>query len=289
MLEYLAYGAIGISMATAILTFRLLSSEQRKENPNESILKMIKLFMVLTVFFAVFFGVVELIKGDGEEAPVNFVSSIDQVKDKQLETFALQKNQLDGKKVDVVLYYDENGKEGTNSAILGKLNPNVKQDFKAAKNDNNEWDVLLGEARLGRVFSSWNVLSKRGRRGEWVNVGKWHRLNKSTGQPSNFWFKIDEIHWVHRTDTTGNYRFTVNFGEGESESAVSRCSEGCVFYETINGKINLTKLRPLSSKHWKRDYFVAFGAGQPTKSNPATSVIDRVELYNAYALQTGLD
>lgn len=63
-LNYLQYGAIGIAMALAILTFRLLSKEQEREEVRENMMKAIKSFMVITVAVPVFFGVTELLNAD---------------------------------------------------------------------------------------------------------------------------------------------------------------------------------------------------------------------------------
>lgn len=58
-LDFLKYGAIGISLALAILSYRLLSKEQEKEVERPAFLKSIKSYMYLTVFLSVFFGMME--------------------------------------------------------------------------------------------------------------------------------------------------------------------------------------------------------------------------------------
>jgi hypothetical protein len=60
-LDFLKYGAMGISLALAILSFRLLSKEQEKETERPAFLKSIKNYMWLTVFLSVFFGFLEIV------------------------------------------------------------------------------------------------------------------------------------------------------------------------------------------------------------------------------------
>ena len=60
-LNFLKYGAIGISLALAILSFRLLSKEQDKTEVRQPILNSIKTYIFLTLFLSVFFGSVEIV------------------------------------------------------------------------------------------------------------------------------------------------------------------------------------------------------------------------------------
>lgn len=60
-LDFLKYGAIGISLALALLSYRLLSKEQEKETERPTILKSIKTYMLLTLVLSLFFGLMELL------------------------------------------------------------------------------------------------------------------------------------------------------------------------------------------------------------------------------------
>jgi hypothetical protein len=60
-LDFLKYGAIGISLALAILSYRLLSKEQDKPEVRIPILNSIKTYFLLAVFLSVFFGSIEII------------------------------------------------------------------------------------------------------------------------------------------------------------------------------------------------------------------------------------
>ena len=61
LIDFLKYGAMGISLALAILSYRLLSKEQDKENVREPMLKSIKNYFILAVLLSVFFGVIEIV------------------------------------------------------------------------------------------------------------------------------------------------------------------------------------------------------------------------------------
>lgn len=60
-LDFLKYGAIGISLALAVLSYRLLSKEQEKDTERPAILKSIKTYMLLTLVLSLFFGLMELV------------------------------------------------------------------------------------------------------------------------------------------------------------------------------------------------------------------------------------
>ncbi len=59
--DFLKYGAIGISLALAILSYRLLSKEQEKDAVRPEMLKSIKNYFLLAIFLSVFFGSTELV------------------------------------------------------------------------------------------------------------------------------------------------------------------------------------------------------------------------------------
>lgn len=59
-LEFLKYGAIGIAMVLAVLSYRLLSKEQEKENVREPMLKSIRNYFLLSIVLSLFFGITEI-------------------------------------------------------------------------------------------------------------------------------------------------------------------------------------------------------------------------------------
>lgn len=58
---FLKYGAIGISLALAILSYRLLSKEQDRDIIREPMLKAIKGFLFLALALSIFFGITEIV------------------------------------------------------------------------------------------------------------------------------------------------------------------------------------------------------------------------------------
>ncbi|MCF8374427.1 MAG: hypothetical protein K9H64_22590 [Bacteroidales bacterium] len=60
-IDFLKYGAIGISLALALLAFRLLSKEQENAEERPAMLKSIRNYFIMAVFLSVFFGVTEIV------------------------------------------------------------------------------------------------------------------------------------------------------------------------------------------------------------------------------------
>lgn len=60
-LEFLKYGAIGIAMALAVLSYRLLSKEQDRENVREPMLKSIRNYFMMAILLSAFFGGIEVL------------------------------------------------------------------------------------------------------------------------------------------------------------------------------------------------------------------------------------
>lgn len=71
-IDFLAYGAIGIALALAILSYRLLSREQQKDQVREPMLKSIRNYFILSIILSLFFGTGEVISmfagGDGQSS-----------------------------------------------------------------------------------------------------------------------------------------------------------------------------------------------------------------------------
>lgn len=58
-IDFLKYGAIGISLALAILSYKLLSKEQDKPDVREPMLKSIRTYFLFALFLSIFFGALE--------------------------------------------------------------------------------------------------------------------------------------------------------------------------------------------------------------------------------------
>jgi len=61
-LDFLAYGALGVSLALAILSYRLLSREQEKPEVRLPMLRSIRSYLIFAIVLSLFFGTVELIE-----------------------------------------------------------------------------------------------------------------------------------------------------------------------------------------------------------------------------------
>ncbi len=61
LLDFLAYGALGISLALAILAYRLLSKEQDKDTVRLPILKAIRGYLIFALTLSLFFGLTEFL------------------------------------------------------------------------------------------------------------------------------------------------------------------------------------------------------------------------------------
>lgn len=61
-IDFLTYGAIGIALALSILSYQLLSKEQKRDDVRELMLKYIRTFFLLSITLSLFFGITEIIK-----------------------------------------------------------------------------------------------------------------------------------------------------------------------------------------------------------------------------------
>jgi predicted PurR-regulated permease PerM len=52
MINFISYGAIGLGLALAILTYKLLHNEQKKQNPNNNIITALYGFMVFSMIIS---------------------------------------------------------------------------------------------------------------------------------------------------------------------------------------------------------------------------------------------
>ncbi|GEM_PF-3574340 len=77
-IDFLAYGAIGIALALAILSYRLLSKEQQREEVREPMLKSIRNYFIMSIVLSLFFGTGEIISN---------MMSKEQVTENTLEDF----------------------------------------------------------------------------------------------------------------------------------------------------------------------------------------------------------
>lgn len=248
MIDFLGYGAIGIALASAILSFRLLVAEQKKENPSEPILKMIKLFIGLTVFFALFFGFTELFK---ERKAKNFTvkSAVEFLRTADSTEFVLN-SQPGSKNADVVLNFGKG-----ESVILGGLLGDPTKNLNAKKgNDGNSWGIFFGDTPLGEIeteLMEYRLIADS-TNGKKFEKGTWYPVNDS-----DFWFKINEI-----SGKFPNYVYNVSYGEGSNQNDVVEAPRSMDYSKTDDGYIFLKQeFERVYHKSWMKQYYVKFGAG----------------------------
>ncbi len=70
-ISVLKYGAIGIALALAILSYRLLSQEQQREKVRAPMLKSIRFYLIFSMILSILFGAVEFLNStlNGESRP----------------------------------------------------------------------------------------------------------------------------------------------------------------------------------------------------------------------------
>lgn len=78
-IDFLKYGAIGISLALAILSYRLLSKEQAKTEPRDSILRSIGYYMALTLVLSLLFGISEILTKQSSEENTTAKAEIESI------------------------------------------------------------------------------------------------------------------------------------------------------------------------------------------------------------------
>jgi hypothetical protein len=104
-LEFLKYGAIGIALALAVLSYNLLSKEQDKPKIRPSMLKTIKTYFGLALGLSLFFGVLEV-----------------------LPMFVPDKNGYDFKEIDRIWgTYVKNNEDSTYQEKLARIEMKLKE------------------------------------------------------------------------------------------------------------------------------------------------------------------
>lgn len=138
-INFLKYGAIGIALALAILSYRLLSKEQEKDTERPGFLRSIRNFMWLAIFLSVFFGLLEIVplllnnnKSDSNSFVVNVWSNyFSQFNDSTAE----QKERR-------ISAYIENSQRGTDTALICKQYIDKLEQY-STENDNGFYQNII--------------------------------------------------------------------------------------------------------------------------------------------------
>lgn len=126
-MEFLTYGAIGIAMVLIVLSYKLLSKEQDREDVRDPMLKSIKSYITLALILAAFFGVTEivsmLVSGNSEAQSLS--SEIERI-------------------------YNRNFKEGENKSLNDKLatiDESLRKGTTSKSEETGEKDKEIAELR----------------------------------------------------------------------------------------------------------------------------------------------
>ncbi|HNV52597.1 MAG TPA: hypothetical protein PLH91_13630 [Tenuifilaceae bacterium] len=138
-INFLKYGAIGIALALAILSYRLLSKEQEKDTERPGFLRSIRNFMWLAIFLSVFFGLLEIVplllnnnKSDSSSFVANVWSNyFSQFNDSTAE----QKERR-------ISTYIEDSQRGTDTALICKQYIDKLEQYEA-ENDNGFYQNII--------------------------------------------------------------------------------------------------------------------------------------------------
>jgi len=101
-INFLSYGGIGLGLALALLTYRIIANEQKKSNPNINIIFLTYGFMILAITMAGFGFISEIKKSDNlkeENEKIVFQNALLQAKLERLkennDKFEKMKHSLD--------------------------------------------------------------------------------------------------------------------------------------------------------------------------------------------------
>lgn len=155
LLEFLAYGAIGIALALAILSYRLLSKEQEKQEVRPVMLKHIRHYFLFTMLLSVFFGVTEIIVQF--YGPEDAVSNpfIEEIHNEHLSQF--EDNSIN-KKADRISHYVSLGINRQPENDCSELENKLKeQELQIASLQNGFYPAIAELQRLIFQFGDNNI------------------------------------------------------------------------------------------------------------------------------------
>lgn len=162
-IDFLSYGAIGIALALAILSYRLLSKEQDKEQVRQPMLNSIRNYFILALILSVFFGageIVSLFIGGNTSVTDGTIEEI-----WQAELSDYPDKTLDEKKIRIYTIL-KSGQNNISTSECGKmvsdLNQKLKEESDKVKELETSFYVSLEKfRRVALKSNSWVYLKSR--------------------------------------------------------------------------------------------------------------------------------
>ena len=175
-IDFLKYGAIGIALVLAILSFRLLSKEQEKEKADKLILNSIRNYMIFALVITFLFGFLEFFK-PGSTTPDNEALT-------QLER--LWKINFSGEQLDTTLTLKVDRLEAFLRKPASPSTPNEPIDIAVVCKEQNdkikdlESQLAAAQRSEGGFYGSITKLRRELSKDPdgWTNL-KFHRENKT--------------------------------------------------------------------------------------------------------------
>lgn len=160
-IDFLKYGAIGISLALAILAFRLLSKEQENAEERPAMLKSIRNYFIMAVFLSVFFGVTEIVSQIVKPQTEYSNSDLDKVWNKHFNQFKDEDTTYSQKEERISDYLDNPKIEIDTQVICEQFVKQAKEyEEKLAEYDNGFYqNIIKLKKQLNLDPNGWTNLN----------------------------------------------------------------------------------------------------------------------------------
>jgi len=211
-----------------------------------------------------------------------YIIQLNPIVDKIEITTGMAINHLEDAK-DVI--YSINGENDSilsivaNSKNIGKLSEVLNKDLSATKSlvNNKYWNIGILKSPLGFIkvenengYIKWNERDSISR--DSYKVGEPYKLKNM-----DLWFRIDSINREYNRRT--KYKYFLTFGEGEIVNSIRWRNITEQFTKTPDGRVYLTdEFKPIRNSDWQNDYYIKFGAGQPSTVEPELSSVEKINM-----------
>ena len=167
-IDFLAYGAIGIALALAILSYRLLSKEQQREEVREPMLKSIRNYFIMSIVLSLFFGTGEIISmlsseagGEGEEATIAKLWDMHVADHPEEEYTQTTTEQKKSKMLELMRTAKDHANRPDNSEVIRKLRDSLNTQIAQGEQLDNSFYVKFETFR--RVYSKLKTETASGK------------------------------------------------------------------------------------------------------------------------------